>query len=157
MHNPKSIASASATNHRSASEAFDFRFNQPPNEQLFVDLCGAYAAYGGVAWGEDLARRMTDWRPELPTPSLARLIAAKALFHFRWRGATWVPMVQFDLEDLSIKSSIRQVRRQLGERQDGWEAASWFVRPSDALRGRRPVDVVDRNLAAVVQAARRQS
>ncbi len=136
------------------SEPFDFRFNQAPNERLFTALCAAYAAFGGVAWGEDLSRLMADRKPGLIKPSLARLIANEDLFYFQWRGAKWIPMVQFHLGDLSINGSVRRVRRELGDHRDGWETASWFVCPNDWLSGQRPVDLVDRDVHAVIQAAR---
>ncbi len=128
--------------------------NQAPNERLFTALCDACAPFGGVACGEDLARLMTDWRPELPRPSLARLIAENDVFHFRWRGATSIPMVQFHLQDLWIDDSIRQAGRTLGDHRDGWEVAAWFVCANDWLQGRRPIDLIDSDLCAVAEAAR---
>lgn len=149
-----SVTSCRPSKRHSDAEPFDFRFNQAPNERLFTALCEAYAATGGVACGDDLAPLMADYGPEATNHTLARLIANKDLFYFQWQGAKWIPMVQFHLDDLSINNLIRQIRRELGDHRDGWEAASWFVCPNDWLSGQRPVDLVDRDPDAVVQAAR---
>jgi hypothetical protein len=136
------------------SEAFDFRSHRAPDERLFVALCAAYAPFGGVACGEDLGRLLADFRPRLAEPSLARLMADKEVFFFRWRNAAWLPLAQFRLRDLTIDDSMWQASHELGEHHDGWETAAWFVCPNDWLHGQRPVDLVDRDLDAVLQAAR---
>ena len=135
-------------------ESFDFRFNKAPNERLFSELRDAYAAWGGIVSSEDLAALLGDSHPGLSRPGLARLIAEKEIFCFEWQGADWVPMVHFHVVDMTINGSIGLIRRELGENQDGWEAACWFVCPNGSLSGRRPLDLVDQDLDAVVQAAR---
>ncbi|MDQ6684347.1 MAG: hypothetical protein M3Z16_04400, partial [Pseudomonadota bacterium] len=139
------VASSRPSKRQFVAEAFDFRFNQAPNERLFTALCEASADTGGVACGDDLAPLMADYGPGVTNHRLARLIANEDLFYFQWRGAKWIPMVQFHLDDLSINNFIRKIRRELGDDRDGWEAASWFVCPNDWLSGQRPVDLVDRD------------
>ncbi len=148
------VPSSRPSNQHFDAEPFDFRFNQAPNERLFTALCEAYAKTGGVACGDDLAALMADYGPAATNHRLARLIADEDLFYFQWRGSKWIPMMQLHLDDLSINRSIRQTRRELGADRDGWEAACWFVCPNDWLSGQRPVDLVDRDVHAVVQAAR---
>ena len=135
-------------------EPFDYRFAQAPNERLFIALCDAYSDWGSIAWGEDLSRLMEDFSPELSGTKLACLLAADEIFHLQWRGSVWIPMAQFHLDDLSIDLGVQSVRRELGDHLDGWEMASWFVCGNDLLEGRRPLDVLARELPNVLQAAR---
>jgi hypothetical protein len=63
-------------------------------------------------------------------------------------------MFQFDADDLSCKTGPALVRAELSGLDSGWAIASWFARPNVRLGGRPPVDVVDLDLGAVVDAAR---
>ena len=64
-------------------------------------------------------------------------------------------MFQFDADDLSCKPGPARVRAELGGLDSGWAVASWFARPNAQLEGRTPVEIVDVDLGAVVDAARR--
>jgi hypothetical protein len=50
---------------------------------------------------------------------------------------------------------IGEVLAAVGDRLAGWALAAWFVRPEPGLAGRRPVDLLDEDPAAVVEAAGR--
>ena len=113
----------------------------------------AYRASGGIARGDDLGRLLAD-HGRGDFISLAKLLADEDIFGFEFRHATWVPMFQFDLGDLSLKSGPRQVRAELGEEFEGWTIAAWFVEPNPWLANRRPVDMLDSKLGVVLQAAR---
>ena len=63
-------------------------------------------------------------------------------------------MFQFDLRDLSTKHGPRQVLNELGTAFDGWELAVWFVQPNSWLNDRSPVDLLNTQLSAVLEAAR---
>ncbi|HEX7441459.1 MAG TPA: hypothetical protein VF319_15325 [Caldimonas sp.] len=116
-------------------------------------MCVGYRATGGTARGDDLARLLED-HPRGSFVSLARLIASGEVFGFERQHTFWVPMFQFELRDLSIKEGLRQVLAELVTVFDGWALALWFVRPNSSLKDGRPVDLLDSNLAAVLDAAR---
>lgn len=119
------------------------------------DQAAMHAVYhrtGGIADGDELARLIQDHRcGELLT--LAGLVGAGDIFGFDWRGSFQVPMFQFDLHDLSIRSQLRPVLDQLAPVFDGLALALWFAQPNCWLDGQRPVDRFVGDLPAVLQAA----
>jgi hypothetical protein len=119
----------------------------------FVALCAALRATGGLARGDELARWLED-RQRGDFVGLARLIAAGDVFSVAWQHSHWVPMFQFDLGDLSLRPAPRRVLAELPNKLDGWAIAAWFADPNPWLDKRRPVDLLEINLPAVLQAAR---
>ena len=124
-----------------------------PEDRDFLAMHAAYRASGGLARGDDLARLFEDRRCG-DFISLAGLITAGEIFSFDWHRSFWVPMFQFELRDLSIKPGPRQVLAELARAFDGWSLAIWFARPNSCLNGHRPVDLLDSDLPAVLDAAR---
>lgn len=123
-----------------------------PNDRGFAAMRAAFRATGGLARADDLARLLDDRRGVFP--GLATLIDSGDGSGFEWRDVLWVPMFQFELRDLSIKQRSRQVLAELPVSYDGWVIAAWFVRPNSWLNERRPVDLLDSNLPALLDAAR---
>ncbi len=119
----------------------------------FAAMRAVYHRKGGLARGDDLARLLED-RARGDFVSLARLIVAGEVFGFEWRHGFWIPLFQFDLEDLSIRPGLRQVLAELASEFDGWRLTAWFVEPNAWLGGALPIDLMDSNLPEVVQAAR---
>ena len=124
-----------------------------PNSSDFVTMLTAYHASGGMARGDNLGRLLDDWQcGDFVSP--ARLIAAGEIFSFKWHGENWVPMFQFDLRDLSVQPGPKQVLAELKPVFDDWTVAVWFVQPNSWLQEQRPLDLLDSDLPAVLQAAR---
>lgn len=119
----------------------------------FEALGLAYRASGGMARADDIGRMLADHGPGTFI-SMARLLEDKAIFAFRWHASLWIPMFQFDLSDLSLRLEPGRIRAELGEKFDGWALAAWFVEPNEWLAGRRPIDVHDTAIDAVLHAAR---
>ena len=138
---------------RLATPACRERADVLPKDRDFVAMHAAYRASGGMARGDDLARLLED-RRRGDFASLARLIVAGEIFSFEWHHSVWVPMFQFELRDLSTKAAPRQVLAELSHGFDGWTLAVWFARPNPCLNGQRPVDLLDSNLPAVLDADR---
>lgn len=124
-----------------------------PSSTKFAALLTAFRATGGTARGDDLARLLED-RQCGDIVSLAKLLVAGEVFGFEWREALWIPMFQFELRDLSLKPGPKQVLAELAGSCDGWTIAAWFVRANCGLAERRPVDLLDSDLPAVLDAAR---
>ena len=124
-----------------------------PNAVGFVTILAANRATGGTARGDDLARLLED-RCGGDFVSLAKRIVAGDVFGFEWHRTFWIPMFQFELADLSIKPAAGQVLAELENEFDGWALAAWFAQPNVWLRERRPVDLLDLDLPAVLEAAR---
>ena len=124
-----------------------------PSSLGFVAMLTAYRPTGGTARSEDLGRLLEN-RPYGDSMSLTRLVDAGEVFGFEWRNAFWIPMFQFDLRDLSVKPGPRKVLAEFAGVLNGWALASWFAEPNTWLNGARPVDKIDADLTAVVDAAR---
>ncbi len=63
-------------------------------------------------------------------------------------------MVQFEVVDWSLRPHFFQVVTELDDDLDAWEVAVWFASKNVWLDGERPADVLDTDLASVIQAAR---
>lgn len=124
-----------------------------PTDRDFVAMRATYRATGGLARGDDLARLLGDHRGG-DYVSLARLLVSGDVFGFEWHRSFWVPMFQFELRDLSLKRGPRQVLDELSLAFDGWTLATWFAACNSWLDDRKPVDLLDSNLAWVLKAAR---
>ncbi|MEO6031780.1 MAG: hypothetical protein ABIP61_07750 [Burkholderiaceae bacterium] len=125
-----------------------------PSERGFAIMRAAFATSGGIARAGDLARLLDDEHRRGEFVDLARLIRSGEVFDFEWRDTFWVPMFQFELRDLSLKPRPRQVLTELATQYDGWMLAAWFVRPNAWLHERRPIELLDSELPAVLDAAR---
>ena len=128
-------------------------FGPAPNSRGFVRMLSDYHASGGLARGDTLGRLLDDWQCG-DFISLARLIASDKVFSFRWHDQSWVPMFQFELRDLSVKPGPSRVLAELQPVFDDWGLAAWFLEPNSWLHTKRPLDLLDSDLAGVLEAAR---
>jgi hypothetical protein len=119
----------------------------------FAALLVSCRATGGLVPGDALASLLQD-QGRGDTALLARWIVSGQVFGFACSGDFWLPMFQFDLRDMRLRRSAQQVRAALDRDQSGWEMATWFAWPNFSLGGRRPVDLLDHDLPAVLGAAR---
>ena len=118
----------------------------------FIALLEAFRATGGTAPGEIVGRLLEEHQVGNAV-SLAKLIYTGQAFGFEWRDSLWIPMFQFDANDLALKASAQSVRAELPSLWSGWQVASWFAAPNARLYGHSPADRLDSDLEAVVQAA----
>jgi hypothetical protein len=124
-----------------------------PDELAFATLRLAYKVFGGLARCDDLGRVLADHGPSTFI-SMTKLFDDEEIFGFEWQESTWIPMFQFDPEGLSVKPEPRRVRAELGKEFDDWTASAWFVEPNRWLAQRRPVDLLESDVVAVLHAAR---
>jgi hypothetical protein len=123
-----------------------------PSGRGFVALLEAFRATGGTAPGEIVGRLLEEHQVGNAV-SLAKLIHTGQAFGFEWRDSLWIPMFQFDANDLGLKASAQGVRAELPSLWSGWRVASWFAAPNVRLDGSSPADRLDSDLRAVVLAA----
>lgn len=122
-----------------------------PSSPRFTALLEASRATGGTAPGDAVAHLGDHFIGD--AVSLAKLIHSGHVFGLEWRGSRWIPMFQFDIDDLSVKSSAQHVRAAPPSLWAGWRLASWFAEPNVALDLQRPVDLLESSLPAVLAAA----
>jgi len=131
-------------------------FNQigsVPNSAGVATLLAAFRKTGGVVRGDELAMMLEDLKMG-DVASLGRAMATGEICSFQWRSAFWIPMFQFDLDNLSFKRGPRKILHELTGVFDGWMLTAWFAEPNSWLGGRKPVDLLGSNLPAVHEAAR---
>jgi len=124
-----------------------------PNSAGVATLLAAFRITGGVVRGDELAMMLEDLKMG-NVASLGRALASGEVCSFQWRSAFWIPMFQFDLDNLAFKHGPRKVLRELTGVFDGWTLTAWFAQPNTWLNGRKPVDLLGTNLPAVFEAAR---
>lgn len=122
-------------------------------DRQFVQMLRHYRESGGLARGDEVVERMTQCGGA-GVPTLARRIVERSVLSFEWRGELWLPMFQFELRTMAPKPGAQQVADELAPAFDAWNTACWFVQPNPWLQGRMPVDLIDRDLLEVIQAAR---
>lgn len=124
-----------------------------PSSRLFSALLSAYRDSGGTARADDVTRLLKAHGAH-SSSTLAEQINSGELFGFDWRGRLWIPMFQFDPNTLSLRHSTALVLTELGDTFDGWARANWFAQPNCWLASRKPVDLLESDLAEVLNAAR---
>jgi hypothetical protein len=131
------------------THAFDAR----PSSRSFVTLLNVLRPSGGAARSADLAHLLDD--KVLPEAAdLQSLIGTGQIFGFTWLQVFWVPMFQFEMRNLRLKAGPQRVRAELGPAFDGWDTAAWFGQPNSWLDQHTPLDLLDRDCPAVLEAAR---
>jgi hypothetical protein len=140
--------------HLSAAQALPYRRAQSfCNDGEFIAALDAYRPSGGLLPAEEL---LSSFRRrcghELAT--LARWIVARQVVSFTWQARTWLPMFQFNPDDMTPRSELTPVMAELSAAFDDWEAAQWFVTPNAWLGECTPVALVAVDVPAVLLAAR---
>ena len=119
----------------------------------FQTMWHAYSLHGGLASPDEVARRLR-LRSEQPISVLARWIVARKIVNFVWQSQTLIPLFQFELQDMSLRISAVKAIAELTSVFDDWELALWFVQANAWLRDIAPIDRIEEDEAAVLEAAR---
>ncbi len=79
-----------------------------------------------------------------------------AIFAVEHQQRALFPSFEFDIGTGRPKPAIRSILAELPPAlvEAGWQLAFWFTTPADVLDGHRPVDVLDADPDAVIDAAR---
>lgn len=130
-----------------------YRFADRPNTRDFDAMLAAYMWSGGIARHQEVSTRLEEDGNGGPS-NLDKLIDSRAVFSFDWRGSLWLPMFQFKQPEMYVKPQSRKVLSELAGVFDGWSLAVWYLEQNSWLENRRPIDLLDKNPAAVLLAAR---
>lgn len=136
------------------------RPNAPPAPMLeirgdneFIAMLNAFRDSGGLSRAEDVVRRFSD-ESGADMATLRGWIERRQVIGFDWEMQTWLPLFQFDRFSMTPRPELGLVFAELKAVYDPWDLAHWFARPNSSLGGRRPVDTIARDMAAVRHAAR---
>jgi hypothetical protein len=119
----------------------------------FSEIASAYRRHGGFMTGDEVLHRMRATFPQ-PISALARLIVSRHVVCVAWQSLVFLPTFQFDLATMSLREGPRRALLELDGVFDDWELARWFVQPNDWLQGAAPIERIESDLTAVLQAAR---
>jgi len=122
-------------------------------DRQYLNMEIVYARHGGLAEGDDVARRLRRRSPQ-PGSLLARWIVERSIVSFYWRGRVLVPKFQFNDLDQMPRQEVMSIVSELTPFLDDWDAALWFVEPNAWIEFQLPIDLMASNPYAVLQAAR---
>ncbi|MEO8523644.1 MAG: hypothetical protein ABI460_02885 [Caldimonas sp.] len=129
----------------------------PPSEEFrrrqFDMMESSFGCHGGLYGGDELAL-LTRGRGEQPMSLIARAIVNRSLVNVVWQGKLLIPAFQFALHGCSVRDDVAVVVDELVKPFDDWELALWFALPNLWLKDMAPVDMLARDPAAVLGAAR---
>jgi hypothetical protein len=89
-----------------------------------------------------------------PISCLARMIVSRQVVSLASRSVVLLPIFQFDLATMSLRDGPHRALLELDGVFDDWELARWFVQPNDWLQDAAPIERIENDLTAVLQAAR---
>jgi hypothetical protein len=118
-----------------------------------IMMVDAYRRTGGLLSGAEIALLLRRHSTQ-PLSLLARWIVTRRVVSYVWRSEILVPLFQFDPDDMSLRRETGQVVDELADAFDDWELAAWFARPNSWLQDAAPVELIDVDQPAVLQAAR---
>jgi hypothetical protein len=78
------------------------------------------------------------------------------IFTVPYQGRNIYPTFQFDAQGCP-RPVVAEVLATLGQQGRGWQLALWFTSANGWLGGRRPVDILDTDPAAISEAARHEA
>ena len=117
------------------------------------EVLHAYRRTGGLASGDELTRLLRRHTSQ-PISMLARWIVERHVVSFEWQGEYLLPMFQFDPAGIAVRRPVSAVLDEFDGAFDDWNVATWFALPNAWLGDEAPVDVLERDPHAVLQAAR---
>ena len=122
-------------------------------DRQFVEMDCAFRATDGMACSGEvltLLRRRCDQ----PISRLARWIVAREVVNFVWQSNRMLPLFQFELSTMTLRPQVTAVVRELADVFDDWSLALWFAQPNAWLDEHAPLEIVNADARAVLDAAR---
>lgn len=117
------------------------------------EVLHAYERTGGL-WSSDEVSRMLRRRTAQPVSLLARWIVDTLVISLAWRGEYLLPAFQFDVGHATVRRPVFAVLEALDGTFKDLDLASWFALPNAHLDDAAPVDVIELDPDAVLEAAR---
>jgi hypothetical protein len=113
----------------------------------------AFRSSGGVM-STDVLTMLLRERCDQPISLLARWLVNRDVISFKRHGQTLLPAFQFDGLIAAVRPSVLGVLAELRGLLNDDEIAEWFAQPNATLFGDSPVKLIEKDTAAVLEAAR---
>jgi len=132
---------------------------RPTRPLLWIDgdprmqeVMRACESSGGL-WPGDAVAGMLRRRTSQPISLLARWIVDSLVVSIAWRGDYLLPAFQFDVANATVRRPVFAVLEALDGSLKDLDLASWFAMPNQYLDDAAPLDVIEHDMLAVVDAA----
>jgi hypothetical protein len=122
-------------------------------DREFAAMSRAFREHDGMVTADDLVHSMRTCLPQ-PLSVIGRWIAQRAAVQLVWRSQTYFPWFQFARNPISIRRPVAEVVLELRDAFDDWDIALWFASGNEWLDRASPIDVIGRDAAEVLRAAR---
>jgi len=149
---PVLLAKSYSSQQVASPERIPALFRRLEDRQYLV-MQQAFRAAGGVVNGDQLAYLMRK-RVDQPISAVARWIVGREVVSYEWRSQTMLPLFQFEMPRVVVRSTVACVIRELRELYTDWGLAMWFVDSNSWLHGAAPVTAIETDPCAVLEAAR---
>jgi hypothetical protein len=153
LHPPADLAPGASTSVNERARCFVEAAFRRIEEQRLDDLVKSYRRGGGLIEANALALRLRE-RSDQPISRLARWIVGRDVVVVAGHGVLLVPLFQFDTATGEVLAVVRRVLDELNGAFDDREVAHWFVQPNCWIDDHWPLDLLESDPAAVVEAAR---
>jgi len=114
----------------------------------------------GALTSAEVAKTLTlkaqDREPRLSSREIDQWKRERRVFTVPHEGRSLYPLFQFD-EEGHPRPVVAEILASIGQQSRGWELALWFIASNGWLGGRRPVDLLKTDPAAVSEAAKHEA
>jgi hypothetical protein len=122
------------------------------NDYAFIGMLDAYRSSGGLARAQEVFTLFKS-RSDAGVVTLVHWMAQRLVLSLEWHADVWMPLFQFESQDMSVKTSLEPVLAALNPVCTPWELAHWCAQPHRLLDGQRPADALDVDAPRVLRAA----
>ena len=132
----------------------------PFADSYCVDIMRSYRFRGGLAREIEVLLKLQHHQHRCESgsvysPRSIRPIGFERAIRFSWGGWTWLPLFQFTMDDVTLREGPLRVADALGPELDGWNIANWFIARNAWLGDQQPIDLMEKELPLVIEAASR--
>jgi hypothetical protein len=117
-----------------------------------TEVLHTFERSGGMWTGVEV-ERMLQRRTARPISLLARWIVDSLVISVAWRGDYLLPAFQFDVANATVRRPVFALLEALDGTLKDLDLAAWFASPNEWLDGVAPVDMIDRDPEAAIDAA----
>lgn len=122
-------------------------------EHEYREMERSFSASGGIVSSDDVVSLLIRHTGQ-PISQLARWIVNHDVLSFQWRSRMVLPLFQFDLSSMTLRTPLTAVVHELFPALTDWDICVWFAKPSPWLADATPLDAMETNAPAVLEAAR---
>ncbi len=121
-------------------------------DHQFIAMLDSFRRSGGLLQACEVVAMFLA-RGESDITALAQWILQRRVISVEWQSRIWLPLFQFNRDDMSPRSGLAPVLEELNPAYPHWALANWFSRPHPRLHEHTPADTLGIDATAVLKAA----